>query len=110
MGTPQAERQSPFLKGRCLRSRQRDSDRFSHIMFKIPISSIPATIPHPVGEHSGRVTRGMRFDVQVKRQLRLGSEVLCRTSAFGEGSLVLNQLHVIFAESLGLQLQLRRES
>ena len=45
----------------------------------------------------------MRFYGQVKRQLRLGSEVLCRTSAFGKGSLVQCHLHVICVESSGFQ-------
>ena len=48
-------------------------------------------IPHPDWEHSGRALKGKRFNVQKKRQLWPGSEVLCRTSAFGKGSLVLSQ-------------------
>ena len=64
-------------------------------------AAIPIGIPHPGGEHSGRATIGRRFYEQLKRQRRLGSEVLCMTSAFEKGSLVLSHLHVIPIESLG---------
>jgi hypothetical protein len=71
------------------------------------VRHIPAAlsigIPHPRGEHSGRALKGRRFYVQKKRQLGPGSEVLCRTSAFGKGSLLLRHLHVICAESSGSQ-------
>ena len=39
--------------------------------------------------------------MQYKRQLRLGSEVLCRTSAFGKGSLVQRHFHGVWLQSLG---------
>ena len=62
-------------------------------------AALSLVIPHPCGEHSGRATKRRLFYVQYKSQLAPGSEVLCRTSAFREGSMLQRQLRFLGSES-----------
>ena len=73
-----------------------------------PCRPAPSVIPHPVGEHSSQTLKGRRFNVQKKRKLGPGSEIPCRTSAFGKGSLLQWHFHVICAESLGIHFRQSR--